>query len=185
MRLVPRRFRGFPAPRPLTRSEMSRRRRNVIFDLRQVIFALRASEIRLRRVSVSLRDVPCASFLGASGGSPPPLSTPLPPPSPQMSIGAFDSVLLRAPTAGRPCAPSKMGGEQGVWGKRDLRRQRGSPPRTCERWGFPPWADEANHVSCSGQKIKLSFARRRFFGYRKPDVRPASGRTPQKLLREG
>jgi len=37
--------------------------------------------------------------------------------------------------------------------------------------GFaPPVADEANSVSCSGQKIKLSFARRRFFGYRKPEV---------------
>ncbi len=74
------------------------------------------SDVRLRRVSESLRDKWCASSLGASGGSPPPLSTPLPPPSPQMSIGAFDSVLLRAPTAGRPCAPSEMGGEQGVWG---------------------------------------------------------------------
>ena len=89
VRLVPRRFRGFPAPRPLTRGEMSRRRRNVIFDLRQVIFALRASEIRLRRVSVSLRDVPCASYLGASGGSPPPFIHPLTPAIPPNCVWGF------------------------------------------------------------------------------------------------
>ena len=84
-----------------------------------------------------------------------------------------------------PCAPQIIlrEGIEGDRGKRDLRRQRGSPPRTCERWGFPPWADEANSVSCSGQKIKLSFARRRFFGYRKPEV--SRGSPPRTCERWG
>ena len=41
--------------------------------------------------------------------------------------------------AGFPAAPPQIllrEGIEGDRGKRDLRRQRGSPPRTCERWGF-------------------------------------------------